>query len=280
MKHSALDYITTRGWAVFPCFPRSKTPATGHGLKDAVADREAALDLWEAVWRKWRIPSARFNIAVATGEQSGIFVLDIDGEKGTRALTQLENVHGALPDTLTSLTRRGRHLYFRHPGRPIRNSQAKLGEGLDIKGDGGAAMLPPSVHPSDRTFRYGWVDPAAPIAPAPDWLVDLATKVPARPVPKIPATSPSPRERWSEAEVWRMLEVLDPSLPREDWIKVGMALHAGDYPFAMFDAWSARSADKYDVRDCALQWKSFKAGPVTMGTLIAMAKRGGWTPEQ
>ena len=77
-----------------------------------------------------------------------------------------------------------------------------------------------------------------------------------------------------------MLDVLDPSLPREDWIKVGMALHSGGYPFAMFDTWSARSTDKYNARDCALQWKSFKAGPVTMGTLYALAKREGWAPER
>ena len=280
MKRAALDYITTRGWAVFPCFPRSKTPATDHGLKDAVANGEAALDLWEAVWRRWRIPSAQLNIAVATGAQSGIFVLDIDGEKGRRALAQLEIAHGRLPDTLTSVTRHGRHLYFRHPGRPVRNSQAKLGEGLDIRGDGGAAMLPPSVHPSDRTFRYGWVDPAASIASAPDWLVDLATREPARLVPRLQSVPSSHRERWPQAEVWRMLDVLDPSLPREDWIKVGMALHSGGYPFAMFDTWSARSTDKYNARDCALQWKSFKAGPVTMGPLYALAQRGGWAPER
>ena len=280
MKRAALDYITTRGWAVFPCFPRSKTPATDHGLKDAVADGKAALDLWEAVWRKWRIPSAQINIAVATGAQSGIFVLDVDGEKGRGALAQLEIEHGALPETLTSVTRNGRHFYFQHPGRPIRNSQSKLGEGLDIKGDGGTAMLPPSVHPSDRTFRYGWVDPATPIAVAPSWLVDLVTKEPVRPVPNIRARASLHRGRWSEAEVWRMLDVLDPNLPREDWIKVGMALHSGDYPFTLFDEWSARSPEKYNARDCALQWKSFKAGPVTMGTFYALAKREGWAPKR
>ena len=54
-----------------------------------------------------------------------------------------------------------------------------------------------------------------------------------------------------------------------------MALQAGGYPFRLFDEWSARSPEKYDARVCATQWKSFRAGPVTMGTLYAMARRHG-----
>ncbi|MBP1806917.1 bifunctional DNA primase/polymerase [Rubellimicrobium aerolatum] len=280
MKRAALDYIATRGWVVFPCFPCSKVPASPHGLKDATACAEKALDLWEGVWRKWRIPSARLNLAVATGQRSGVFVLDVDGEKGRGALADLEAAHGPLPATLTTLTRNGRHLYFQHPGRPVRNSQAKLGSGLDIKGDGGAAMLPPSVHPSDRITRYAWSDAAVPIAPAPEWLVDLITREPDRVRPAPSRAFSSDQERWSEVEVRRMLDVLDPSLPREDWIRVGMALHAGDYPFDLFDEWSAGCPEKYDARDCAAQWRSFKAGPVTMGTLCALAKQGGWSPER
>ena len=141
-------------------------------------------------------------------------------------------------------------------------------------------MLPPSVHPSDRTTRYGWIDPAAPVAPAPDWLLHLATREPKRALPSGRDAFSYERERWSEAEVRRMLDVLDPSLPREDWIRVGMALHAGGYPFVIFDEWSARSPDKYDARTCATQWKSFKVGPVTMGTLYAMATRDGWRPQR
>jgi len=269
MKRAALEYVA-RGFAVFPCFARSKTPATKHGLKDAVADAGGVNRLWTA---------KGYNLAVATGAISGIFVLDVDGEQGRSSLAELLQIHGPLPATLTTETGSGHHLYFRYPDSPIRTSQSKVGSGLDIRGDGGSAMLPPSTHPSGRPYRF--VDPEAAIARAPRWLVELATQELERIRPKHDGGSPlSDRERWSGVEVHRMLSVLDPSMCRQDWIKVGMALHSGGYAFDVFDEWSSRSADKYDARDCAAQWRSFKEGGVTMGTLYAMAKREGWEPER
>ena len=66
-----------------------------------------------------------------------------------RQLERLESEHGTLPDTPVSLTGGGgQHVLFRHPGRPIKSVNGKLGRGLDLKGDGGYIVLPPSKHPS------------------------------------------------------------------------------------------------------------------------------------
>lgn len=54
----ALAYAA-RGWHVFPCGPRAKTPLTGRGWQDATAD-PGIIRTW---WSRW--PSA--NVAIACG---------------------------------------------------------------------------------------------------------------------------------------------------------------------------------------------------------------------
>ena len=51
----------------------------------------------------------------------------------------------------------------------VRNSTGKIAPGLDIRGDGGYVVAPPSVHPSGRA--YEWLDFDAVIASAPAWLL-------------------------------------------------------------------------------------------------------------
>jgi hypothetical protein len=157
--------LARRGLHVFPCRPRSKKPLTEHGFKDATADADA-------IARWWRL-NPDCNIAIATGAASRVFVLDVDNDKdGEAALRKLEEQHGALPATVEAVTARGRHLYFAWPaGALVRNSAGKLGPGLDVRGEGGYVLAPPSVHPSGR--RYAWsVDSAKAFAPAPAWLLD------------------------------------------------------------------------------------------------------------
>jgi putative DNA primase/helicase len=115
-------------------------------------------------------------VAVATGPPSQLLILDVDGEDGVAALAGLERAHGQLPRTVSSVTPRGgRHYWFRYPDGPaVPCSAGKVGRGLDIRGVGGYAILPPSKGPNGN--RYTWHEPlgAAPIASAPDWLVELA----------------------------------------------------------------------------------------------------------
>ena len=110
------------------------------------------------------------NIAIATGAASGIFVVDLDGLDAEAALRRLEAEHGALPPTVEAITARGRHIYFKSPQEPVRNSAGRIGDHIDIRGDGGYVIAPPSIHPSGR--RYCWsVDSADRIADAPSWLL-------------------------------------------------------------------------------------------------------------
>jgi hypothetical protein len=161
---SAALKLAAKGMRVFPCIERGKTPAIADNLRRATTDSNIITGWWH---------SRDFNIGIATGEDSGIWVLDIDGADGEALLRELEAKHGALPLTVEAITGNGRHLYFRWPtGRDIRNKQDNpIMPGIDVRGGGGYVLAPPSVHPSGRCYAWS-VDSADSFAEAPDWLID------------------------------------------------------------------------------------------------------------
>jgi hypothetical protein len=178
----ALDYAA-RGWAVIPlhtadaagrCSCRSracrnpgKHPRTGNGVKDRSTD-SGQIRRW---WSQW--PEA--NVGVATGADSGLVVLDVDmDKKGFETLDRLQAEHGPLPTTPAVLSGGGGyHLYLRHPGGRIANSVGRLGQGLDLRGDGGYVVAPPSVHASGEKYVWAPERPCdLPLAPLPAWLRD------------------------------------------------------------------------------------------------------------
>lgn len=163
LLNAALEYAS-KGLRVFPLLPRSKKPATKNGFKDASCN-EGQIRSW---WQQW--PDA--NIGIATGSVSGgLFVVDLDvdedkGIDGRLTLRKWEAEHGKqLPgDTWLAITGRGGYHYFYHDSAIVR-SRTGLYEGIDIRGDGGYIVAPPSIHPNGR--RYEWEQP-------PD-LYDVAT---------------------------------------------------------------------------------------------------------
>src|SRR5437879_4495441 len=122
------------------CHSAGKHPRTEHGFKDATMDI-TFIRRWVKEW-----PDA--NRAIATGADSGLVVLDVDPDKGgDESLAVLENAHDWLPPTIEVITGGGgRHVYLSHPGIEIRNSAGELGPGLDVRGDGGYVLAPPSTH--------------------------------------------------------------------------------------------------------------------------------------
>jgi hypothetical protein len=177
---TALSYAA-RGWHVFPCHTPvaagcscrnsdceriGKHPRTKNGLNDATTD-EPTIRRW---WKTW--PDA--NIAVRTGAISGVVILDRDDEKGgDDSLRELERTHGPLLETVQDITGRGMHYVFTHPGTPVKNGVETLGAGLDIRGDGGYVIVPPSLHENGQ--RYTWElmhhPDETPLAPMPAWLI-------------------------------------------------------------------------------------------------------------
>ncbi|MEM7618392.1 MAG: bifunctional DNA primase/polymerase [Pseudomonadota bacterium] len=114
------------------------------------------------------------NIGIVTGKISGIFVLDIDGVDGEESLTKLESQYGQLASSVEVITGGGgRHIYFKYPDNmEIGNSVSKIANNLDIRGEGGVVICPPSIHPSGRSYEWS-VDCAQDISEAPQWLLNL-----------------------------------------------------------------------------------------------------------
>jgi len=145
------------------CTSPGKHPRTLHGVKDATAEFEQ-IHRWWALW-----PDA--NIGIATGAASGLVVVDLDGNIGRENFLELLQPHGLDLETLMAHTGGdGCHLLFEYPGVPIKNDTGKkLGAGIDVRGDGGYIVAPPSLHVSGN--RYRWSDVDVPPAKLPEWLL-------------------------------------------------------------------------------------------------------------
>jgi hypothetical protein len=167
----ALEYAE-RGWPVFPvhtirdgrcscgdqgCAHPGKHPVgllVPHGFKDATTSEEQI--------RAW-FAGADYNIGIPTGRVSDFVVLDVDPRHGgNRSLQQLE-----LPLTMEALSGGGgRHLYYRYPDSPV-GTRAGIAPGLDVCGDGGFIIAPPSRHVSGGiyTWETGCGPDEVPLAP-------------------------------------------------------------------------------------------------------------------
>ncbi len=143
-----------QGLPVFPCVPGGKEPLTRRGHLDATTDPEQI----RAWWTRW--PTA--NIGIPTGERSGILALDVDLDKGGFESLEALTGEASLPDTYTVRTGGGgAHFYFSYPpGSNVRNSAGKLAPGLDIRGEGGYVIAPPSHTTGPYTVLSG-----GPLAP-------------------------------------------------------------------------------------------------------------------
>ncbi len=172
---AALAYAR-RGWSVIPLQHGEKRPLVRWMPYQRQAAAEPEIRDW---FHRW--PDA--NVGIVTGIVSGLVVLDIDAPHGGEAaLSELEQRHGRLQDTVEAITGGGgRHLYFGHPGVVVRN-KVGLAPGIDLRGDDGMVVAPPSLHPSGR--RYAWAPSHSPeeAVPAvmPDWLHRLAVGTPGR----------------------------------------------------------------------------------------------------
>lgn len=179
---AALSYAR-KGWPVFPawwpaddsggcacgntsCSSPGKHPITQHGVKDATTNEFQIRSWWE------EYPSA--NVAVATGCR--FFVVDEDAYHGG-SISREEHLSD-LPPTATVSTGSGNgstHRYYLIPDGVVVRNRTGLFPGIDIRGDGGYVIAPPSRHWSGGT--YTWVDEddfPGPV-PAPQRLLDLTT---------------------------------------------------------------------------------------------------------
>ena len=148
LEYHAHQYAAA-GLAVLPLKP-DKTPFTAHGIYDATKD-DAQISKW---WAQW--PTA--NIGIATGQVSGgICVIDQDEKNGKHGIEAFEAWIDEnmlyIDDTWESQTASGgRHTFFRST-LPVANRVGWL-KGVDVRGDGGYVVVPPSVLADGSTYSW------------------------------------------------------------------------------------------------------------------------------
>ncbi|NLN01118.1 MAG: AAA family ATPase [Lentisphaerae bacterium] len=163
MLKAALAYAAM-GWHIFPCRPGTKVPMTTNGVKNATTDEATIRDWWT------RCPTA--NIAVACGPASGIYVVDVDVDeaRGINGWDSIEEFP-PFPDTVRQDTPRGGAHFFFRSDTPPRNRNS-FRPGIDIRSDGYYVMLPPSLHPNGKPYK--WTEGFAPgetgLAEFPDFM--------------------------------------------------------------------------------------------------------------
>ena len=160
---AALDYGRL-GWSVIPIECRGKQPLIRWQVYQYRHPDATEVYQW---FRHW--PDA--NIAIVTGVVSGLVVLDLDPRHSAdAALQDLVRAHGPIPQTVEARTGGGGcHLYFDHPGEILHN-RVGLAPGVDLRGDGGYVVAPPSVHASGEPYRWERSPNICRLAPLPDWL--------------------------------------------------------------------------------------------------------------
>ncbi|HVA67187.1 MAG TPA: bifunctional DNA primase/polymerase [Elusimicrobiota bacterium] len=174
-QEAACGYLG-RGWAPIPLAPKSKNPPHGFDLRNRLARQMTEPELVEA-WKD--CPDA--GVGLVMGAPSGnLIAVDVDPRHGGD--TSLKGL--PLPPTFTTETGGGgwHYLYVAKETLP-----KKIGafSGIDLIGQGGYVVAPPSIHPSGKAYKIA-ID--ANVAPAPDWIVE-ACKAPAEVCGSIAATS-------------------------------------------------------------------------------------------
>lgn len=161
--------LDTAPLAVFPLFPVTIDGACGCKNPDctnAGKHPQYPFSKLEAGEKIGALPGAGHGIV--TGSRSGLFVLDLDVRPGKDGVANFIAM-GPCEATFTVRTPTGGlHLYFRMPNHPVRNSAGELGQGIDIRGDGGYVVAPGSPHKNGGKYTIA-LD--VPIADAPAWLL-------------------------------------------------------------------------------------------------------------
>ena len=157
MLNTALAYLSY-GWSIFPLCPMSKVPAFKW-------DKYQTEKPTQALVTQWWTNTPGFNIGLVTGAISCIVVVDCDTPDAVDRYLS----HSNYKPTLAVATGQGMHFYHHAPNFRVSNAVRLLPD-LDIRGDGGYVVAPPSIHPNGK--RYQWHKRAL-IQPLPGYIFDL-----------------------------------------------------------------------------------------------------------
>ena len=183
---AALQYAVEYGWAVLPLWwitsdgrcacgkPAGRNHKPGkHPIGKLVPNGHKNATKDPALIRSWWKQYPEANVGIVMGDVSGVFAIDLDGTKGHKLLIDVHKANNAPPcKTLIAQSGRGpdgHHVIYKlppgeHVGRVLRKEL-----GVDIIGNGGYIVAPPSNHVSGGTYRWSHDFPV--VTPEP-WLME------------------------------------------------------------------------------------------------------------
>ena len=288
MREAAHGYADF-GYRILPAIPGTK-------MSFMSADRSAALGEEGASWGATKDKAiidryfdewSNANIGLPAGKDNGFFVVDLDtmeghGKDGIGNLKKLIATNGGeWPETLTSRTPTdGKHYLFKYPDDVTIINKPDIVKGVDIIGEGGMILAPPSIKPGVGIYRWG--NAPHEIVDAPRWLIDLV-KADERECKTITDDD--------EIDVDKVIAALDAAtnddLDEDCWYRiVGSACNgSGGHPDAKaaVHRWSKKSK-KYKAKRTTARWNAFVKRPphsIRVGTLYRHADETnpGWRDE-
>ena len=156
------EHYTRCGLRLIPLPYKQKRPAMAEWPVRASKNYDVAADWIKNGYSLKSDGGKRLDtggLGIATGEGSGVIVLDVDGTQGMESIAALERQYGKLPCTPAQLTPGGGlHVFFKYWGK-CKNHAGILSRtglnGLDIRGDGGQVVAAPSIHPNGKPYKWG-----------------------------------------------------------------------------------------------------------------------------
>ncbi len=191
LRDNAARYLA-RGWSVIPVNGKQPLLAWKEFQQRQATTSEAASWFADA-------KHAPSGVAVVTGQLSGVVVVDCDTTEDA-AFWQATFPSSPL---MVQTGGRGLHLYYATPAvGEVRNRTGVLGRKIDVRGEGGYAVAPPSRHPSGRRYEWQAFDAAATLPSFDsDWVLDISR------YPSLPGGVPTTRVRNAVAYIRRILAV-------------------------------------------------------------------------
>ncbi len=221
--------------------------------------------------------------ALVCGKVSNIVALDIDTDEpeGLRAY----QLAGETP--VRKRGSKGFTAFYRYNGEQSTNWKRKGDKSplVELLCNKRLTTIPPSPHRVTGEI-YEWMDgKGLGDIELPELSADFVTLMnalypkPQRHVPVVPYT-PNALDEYSLSDIEDMLDHITSDCTRDEWINIGMSLRDefGDAACSLFHRWSAKAASRYNHSDCQAAWRSFTGEGVTIGTIVHLAKKGGWLP--
>lgn len=270
------DYVD-RGWPVLPLRRHSKISAITGSFNAASTDHRQI--------EEWLAANRDYNWAVATGRKS-IVVVDSDGERGRASIAEL--ACGGWPETFTVKTRTGigRHFYFQPPiDFEVTCSVSALAAGVDIRGEGGYAAIPPSFVPKDHKGPSGYYEILVnvPVAPLPAWLESKLRQL-SLPRPTKVALSPRPVRPETPRNIALLREQLcfinaDCGYGRYRCVVWAILSSGWECAEDIARRWSQTAPHRFDEKTFDNLIRYFdpnRADCPSFGSIVYEARAGGW----